>query len=232
MSSYDQNLCRESQQRKRKNDQNGTNLLTKSPSDTTLYSPALHRMNVDDISLIDKISNFVESIRLDERNRVRSRSSKSKSHGKGTVENSPVAATPSGDTRRVEHASTSRCGCNRSRSPRENLKGGCRSRSSSLLPQPHTSEVTDQLLVQAEKFKAHIQAPRGNHSDFLMPYDYEKLRSKFVRPDGLAPIDSEILFLRNFDQDDEFFHVTSQIDPSLRIKIERGDFIDLERLLP
>ena len=65
-----------------------------------------------------------------------------------------------------------------------------------------------------------------------MPYDYEKLRSRFVRPEGLAPIDSEILFLRNFDQDDEFFHVTSQIEPNLRTKIEKGEFIELERLLP
>ena len=58
------------------------------------------------------------------------------------------------------------------------------------------------------------------------------LREKFVKPEGLAPVDSEILFLRNFDQDDEFFHVTSQIDPTIKTKIERGEFIDLERLLP
>ena len=92
--------------------------------------------------------------------------------------------------------------------------------------------VTDHLLLQAEKFKARVEAPKGNYSDLLMRYDYEKLRSKFVKPEGLAPIDREILFLRNFDQDDEFFHITSQIDPSLRIKIERGEFIDLEWLLP
>ena len=38
--------------------------------------------------------------------------------------------------------------------------------------------------------------------------------------------------MRNFDQDDEFFHVTSQVDANLRLKIERGEFVDLERLLP
>ena len=65
-----------------------------------------------------------------------------------------------------------------------------------------------------------------------MPYDYEQLRSRFVKPEGLASIDNEILFLCNFDQDDEFFHITSQIDPGLRLKIERGEFIELERLLP
>ena len=93
--------------------------------------------------------------------------------------------------------------------------------------------VANQLLVQAEKFKAKFEAPKGNqYSDMLMPYDYDKLRDKFVKPEGLAPLDSKILFLRNFDQDDEFFHVTSQIDPGLRIKIERGEFVDLECLLP
>ena len=65
-----------------------------------------------------------------------------------------------------------------------------------------------------------------------MPYDYEKLRSKFIKPDGLDRLDGEIMFLKNFDQDDEFFHITSQIEPNLRSKIERGEFIDLERLLP
>ena len=60
----------------------------------------------------------------------------------------------------------------------------------------------------------------------------DKLKSKFVTQEGLAPLDSEIMFLRNFDQDDEFFHITSQIEPGLRSKIERGEFITLERLLP
>ena len=95
-------------------------------------------------------------------------------------------------------------------------------------PVDHT---TDHLLVQAEKFRARVQAPKGNPS-FLMPYDYEQLRTRFVKPEGLGPIDSEIMFLRNFDKDDEFFHVTSQIEASLRVKIERGEFVELERLLP
>ena len=94
--------------------------------------------------------------------------------------------------------------------------------------------VADQLLLQAEKFKARVEAPKGSQSfpDMLLPYDYEQLRSKFVKPEGLAPIDREIMFLRNFDQNDEFFHITSQIDPNLHSKIERGEFIELEQLLP
>ena len=44
--------------------------LVKSPSDTTIYTPGLRKMSNEDISLIEKISNFVESIRLDGKNRV------------------------------------------------------------------------------------------------------------------------------------------------------------------
>ena len=94
--------------------------------------------------------------------------------------------------------------------------------------------MANQLLVQAEKFKARVEAPKGKQSfnDVLMPYDYDKLRTQFVRPEGLSPIDNEILFLRNFDQDDEFFQITSQIDANLKLKIEQGEFVELERLLP
>ena len=100
---------------------------------------------------------------------------------------------------------------------------------------PDPDRVAEQLLVQAEKFKVKIEAPKGNvhsYNELLMPCDYERLRSKFVKPEGLAPLDNEILFLRNFDQDDEFFHITSQIEPNLQGKIERGEFVELERLLP
>ena len=94
---------------------------------------------------------------------------------------------------------------------------------------PDGKQVADQLLVQAEKFKARVEAPKGNYQNLIMPYDYDQLRAKFVKPEGLAPVDNEILFLHNFDQDDEFFHVTSQIDPATHGKIERGEFIDLMR---
>ena len=102
------------------------------------------------------------------------------------------------------------------------------------MEQRNPKMIADQMLVQAEKFKAKLEAWKGigTFNNLLMPYDYEQLCSRFVKAEGLAPLDREILFLRNFDQDDEFFHVTSQIDPGLRSKIERGEFVELERLLP
>ena len=163
-------------------------------------------MNNGDVSLIEKISNFVESIRLDCK-QDRNHCDRSKDY-----------RSPS--DQRSEHQQSNddqRSVIRRDRSPA-----------------PAAERVTDQLLVQAEKFRAKVEAPKGtkNFGDLLLPYDYEQLRSKFVKPEGLAPIDPEIMILRNFDQDDEFFHITSQIEPALRAKIERGEYIELERLLP
>ena len=46
------------------------NKVVKSPLDMTIYSPGLRKLSNEDVSLIEKISNFVESIRLDGKNRV------------------------------------------------------------------------------------------------------------------------------------------------------------------
>ena len=194
--------------------------IIKSPSDTT---PALKKVERE-TNVIDKISNFIEGICLDQRSEERSRNRTS----------TPISSR---DYRRVER-SDDRC----DRSTSQNFSSpspgeGHRNRNGQNKESPkgqRANAVADQLLLQSEKFRARVEAPKGNYNfaDFLMPYDYEQLRTKFVRPEGLAPLDKEILFLRNFDQDDEFFHITSQIEPSMKAKIEKGEFIDLERLLP
>ena len=218
----------------------------KSPSDTTIYSPGLRKASNEDVSLIEKISNFVESIRLDGR---------SEHHQSDRKEKDVDRTEPS--TSRTKHGNDTSTSCMKDSSYRTPLQSPsvrqdtrhfeysdqrmCSSERERRKPDDRNNndDVTDQLIVQAEHFKARVEAPKGNNfgrdysfSDMLMPYDYEKLRSKFIKPEGLAPIDKEILLLRNFDQDDEFFHITSQIEPTLRGKIERGEYIELERLLP
>ena len=39
-------------------------------------------------------------------------------------------------------------------------------------------------------------------------------------------------FKRFFDNDDDFFHVSCHVDPKLKEKIKRGEYVDLELLLP
>ena len=38
--------------------------------------------------------------------------------------------------------------------------------------------------------------------------------------------------MRKDDDDDDFFHVTCQVEASLREKIQHDDFMELDKLLP
>ena len=57
-------------------------------------------------------------------------------------------------------------------------------------------------IIQAEQFKAQLTPPAGNNA------------------------------IHDHDNDDDFFHVSCHIDEVLKDTIERGEFVDLERLLP
>ena len=213
--------------------------LVKSPSDTTLYTPGLKRVSADnpsDINAIEKISNFVENIRIG-------------SGGSGVMTKRRIETNNRMPLTETPPASTSTSAKPASKRPIHDAH-------QKVVENNDDAELAaDQLILQADKFKARVEAPKGivngmndefgmnglndrttnqnkSSTGMLMPYDYERLRSKFITENGLAPIDSEILFLRNFDQDDEFFHVTSQIEPSIKTKIEKGEFVDLDKLLP
>ena len=72
--------------------------------------------------------------------------------------------------------------------------------------------AADKMLREAKLFRANIEHPKGT-----------------VGHDNLVNINPNL----NFQQlDDEFFHLTCHIDSSLMEKIKKGQFIELERLLP
>ena len=82
--------------------------------------------------------------------------------------------------------------------------------SQNLQEQPNTAKgAVNRILVEAEKYKAALVAPQGT-----------------------VPIDKNVRLYRQFDQDDDFFHVSCHIDDSLKLKIQNGDFVELDRLLP
>ena len=178
----------------------------KSPSDTTIYSPGLqkisgHSSQINDIALIDKISNFVEGIRLDSKSADRSSTHKHRSivtppyaTGDGSDQESAVRGLGPGVKKDCRHVE------DHHRHKQYSAKQHQRDVTDDGEDDDNSDWVADRLLIQAEKFRAHIEAPKGNYNQLLMPYDYDKLRSKFVKPEGLGPIDSEILCLRNFDR--------------------------------
>ena len=76
----------------------------------------------------------------------------------------------------------------------------------------------DKTVLDAERFKAAIQEP-GMSNQIL---------------NGLnGPGDcGQFLNIGAGVSDDDFFHLTCHIDPSLIHKIEKGEFVELEKLLP
>ena len=110
------------------------NRLFKSPSDTTLYSPGFRKANSDEVVLIEKISAFVESIRLDSN---RAEKERNQQFGSASSSHRKQEKSVSKDVRRIERRSG-------------NVDEGDSS------PGRDISRTADQLLVQAEKFKAKV----------------------------------------------------------------------------
>ena len=171
--------------------------LIKSPSDTTIYAPALkrgvvgvaldHLPVVTDLQLVgspsgiphnvtqsfidpvDQISSFVENIRM--------------GLPTSSVDDRPkgAAGSPRADDRDVD---------------------------------PQQTEA-DRIIINAEKFKASVEKPKGEHNQQVCHVDLSQLMQLIID-----------------NTDDEFFHLTCHIEPALRIKIEASHFVELEWLLP
>ena len=67
--------------------------------------------------------------------------------------------------------------------------------------------------MEAEQFKASVHPPKG------------------IDEDPIAKIKEFIKSITD-NQDDDFFHLTCHIDSILKGRIEKGEFVDLDRLLP
>ena len=149
----------------------------KSPSDTTLYTPALQK--TADKGMVERISNFVESIRLEG-----DRSGKDRNVSR---RQSPLASSsymPSDVGAATQHG-----------------------------PEYDAAKIrTQHEVVEAEKFKASLLPVSGMVDDML------------ANNNGIGQ-DENLT-------DDQFFHLTCHVNAALREKIERGQFVDLEKLLP
>ena len=154
-------------------------IMTKSPSETTIYKPGLHKdSGSQPEEIINRISNFVEEIRIGHRKDV----------------------TPNRASDNVDKA-VIRTDCHQQQQQDcDTERNGKREKCE--------QDSADHVVLEAEQLRVQIQPPKGKES-----FDFNK-------------------FLQNLDDDDEFFHVTCHIDETLRAKIAKGEFVDLEKLLP
>ena len=99
---------------------------------------------------------------------------------------------------------------------------------------------TEQTIIEAEKFKASIEKPTGtNNSPGLCDMvcdgetsqndmNMQRLLNSFNKVSTVPrqkPIGKGL-------SDDDFFHLTCQVDEALKQKIENGEYVDLDKLLP
>ena len=91
-------------------------------------------------------------------------------------------------------------------------------------------------IVQAEKFKAVIEPPPAGRSFNLVDEIQNPLVSGIEFADAQQMQPEKVNRVENEkwspDFDDSFFHITCHMDPAMRAKIENGDFVELEKLLP
>ena len=155
----------------------------KSPSDVTLYAPALKRdctvacsPTLVNLGRARVVNDYISEIAARDHSRSRERSV-------GTHADSDDERPPAGR-----------------RQAEEQINEGRR--------------LADRFILEAEQFKASVQPPKGNgHSTDLNTF------GDFMR------------FLAD-NQDDDFFHLTCHLEEALKSKIEKGEFVDLDRLLP
>ena len=175
---------------------NRKGMLVKSPSDTTLYTPALKKCtdpSQANYNLVNQITNFVDKIRI-ETERAES----------GRRRRSETVTTPRNDKKRREEDERD-----------EPVPGTSRSGGK--------SSQAEQLIIEAEQFKAAVEAPEGT----FRPNNAFKNNVNINTGREMKEVSHDLAV-----SDNDFFYLTCHIDKGLRSKIENGEFVDLEKLLP
>ena len=167
--------------------------IVKSPSDTTIYTPALKkaavekamsplRLNSLRTDNVEVISQFLEDVRV----------SNQQNHPVAPpVQTQPIPCSSTMEEVQVEEPVLG---------PSQGRQGG----SNELVDQARAK--ASKFILEAEQFKASVAAPQG-----IVTNQY---------------------FEEDLKDDDDFFHITCHVEPSLAEKIGRGEFVDLKKLLP
>ena len=85
---------------------------------------------------------------------------------------------------------------------------------------PSTSNAKSQGVNKLQEARDHAQK---------IILEAERYRANVEQPTGLP---FSVTNQNNSISDDEFFHLTCHVDLALRDKIQKGDFVELEKLLP
>ena len=209
----------------------------KSPSDTTIYAPALAKnLNMTRPSVLDsmhhdasrdgqktltvqhinQIADFVEAVRLEQQEQQQQQLQRPQIMGR--IVPSPKDISEAGGS-----------GVGQVNDQVVNLQ------EQDKADVEEAKTLADQLIIQAEQFKAAV-APKSGINDVIQG------KANDICDGSVSDFLSHPIFkglinhirgsLQVADPDDDFFHITCHLDANLKAKISRGEFVELERLLP
>ena len=113
-----------------------------------------------------------------------------------------------------------------------------RQRSEVIIPgQEAARNKVDATIIEAEKFRAKVATPPGMLSNLktgILEHNIQLSQQPDIGLEHNGVIEQQIMQreIGNGLSDDDFFHQTSHIDLLLKQKIENGEFVDLDKLLP
>ena len=190
----------------------------KSPSDSTLYTPAINRVmkpiGCTYQPIVDRypIDKEVSEIESSDCGQFKLQANKEPGNGQGH--------TDFIDSSRINDMITQlRLGTGAMKDDVRTKEGTSTSTASDEAKNKRTP--AQEAILDAERFKAQVQQPTNkgiqfNNTDNLMCLQQQ----------------SVVKHLRYLDsEDDEFFHTICHIDPQIKEKIERGGFVDLDKLI-
>ena len=228
------NIVRNSNDRTEKSNQQQTTPTFKSPSDTTIYAPVMHRalntrQSGDEMSVFQQVSNFVDAMRLETEkmgNQARTtgqEGNKEMDHTPGLPEARKRTQQTVIEAEKFKAAiATPPTGKNNPVTPNilfntDTFQGG-----NSFL---HTDENP---LMQPMQMGGELPQVLPQNAELNIPAG---VLTNLAQP-TTGPVPTYPIGEGGGLSDDDFFHLTCHIDPGLRVKIEKGEYVDLEKLLP
>ena len=241
------------------------NKLIKSPSDTTIYAPALQR-NGPPIPAPHLVNTAIMN---DRQRRCSNEFAMHDAEGirngfENAVQVENIRLTPdfnsnsafgdSGDSNNVINKISNFVDQMRIQQEQEDsqlspaqINGGGPVRSAVTAPgYEEAQRRSDQVIIQTEKYRAEIEKPPGrnqthNFGQEMRNIENGKVFGNMLENHGTI-LDRNERTPEQFQtrprivgvgiSDDDFFHLTCHIDSNLKAKIEKGQFVDLDKLLP
>ena len=174
-------------------------ILVKSPSDTTLYAPALRQIKSGQ-PIINSLAQITSPTLHGQENSV--------------LNNQDTGAVTDEIANKVS----------------EFIEGIRIQNEQNAIEIAHQAQKTGPSVM--DNMDGLVEEARAKSSKIIL--DAEHFRAAVNPPAGMASVIglAGAMNEQMLDIDDQFFHVTCHVDPGMHAKIKKGDFVNLEKLLP